>query len=147
MPYGGTGYPLPARQPDPPARQLPAAGHDIAVTGPGVPDTGSARLPTPSFPLTTNAPTSPRSGPANPPAAQSPAAAGHAMASTAAARRAISPRQAGHRGDPDAHRGLAELLQAASPEEAAWMLAGLPSLIRIIWRLFGHRKPPARQGC
>ena len=35
---------------------------------------------------------------------------------------------------------MGELLEAASPEEAARMLAGLPPPIRIIWRLFGHRK-------
>jgi len=35
---------------------------------------------------------------------------------------------------------MGEMLEAASPEEAARMLAGLPPPIRIIWRLFGQRK-------
>ena len=35
---------------------------------------------------------------------------------------------------------MGEMLEAASPQEAARMLAGLPPPIRIIWRLFGHRK-------
>jgi hypothetical protein len=35
---------------------------------------------------------------------------------------------------------MGEMLEAASPEEAARMLAGLPPPIRIIWRLFAQRK-------
>jgi hypothetical protein len=35
---------------------------------------------------------------------------------------------------------VGEMLEAASPEEAARMLAGLPPPIRIIWRLFAQRK-------
>jgi hypothetical protein len=35
---------------------------------------------------------------------------------------------------------MGEMLEAATPEEAARMLAGLPPPIRIIWRLLGHRQ-------
>jgi len=35
---------------------------------------------------------------------------------------------------------MGEMLETASPQEAARMLAGLPPRIRIIWRLFGQRK-------
>jgi len=35
---------------------------------------------------------------------------------------------------------MGEMLEAASPEEAARMRAGLPPPIRIIWRLFAQRK-------
>jgi hemerythrin-like domain-containing protein len=35
---------------------------------------------------------------------------------------------------------MGEMLQTASPEEAARMMAGLPAPVRVIWRLFGQRK-------
>lgn len=35
---------------------------------------------------------------------------------------------------------MGEMLQTASPEEAARMMAGLPAPVRVIWRFFGQRK-------